>query len=474
MNTRQTYDPWWLRPAYGRPDSNGRPAVSRWVKDAGLGWLPAVMCLVLFRLMTIPDSFDDAQLSNPAGSPVNKVLWLCMIAGGSYVVSQRWKVLRSMWRDLNPMFKVFVALAVISVLWSIDRPLSIQRLMRMTAQLLVGLSMVLADWNPDRYVSIFRKLTALFLTSSLIFGMVRPDLAIHQELAYELLGAWRGLCSHKNDFGNVCAISLVFWMHGLVNRRVSRLVGLAGVGLCLTCVKLSRSSTSLTMSVVIIVVSLIFVNLGERGRRRAPVFVWVLASILLVYALALLKIIPGSGVLFLPVIMLTGKNLTFTGRSDIWDVLLDHVHRRPLLGSGYGGYWEPGATPGTESYEMYERLQTFYPSEAHNGYLEVLNDLGVVGEVVLIAYLIFYVRQALVIYRILPQQGMFYLLVFFQQTLANFTEAHWFSVRSFSFVITSFATLAMGRELMEIRMEAGKRPPPVVVEPGSDPPRGAN
>mgnify|MGYP006137444093 CR=1 FL=1 len=76
-----------------------------------------------------------------------------------------------------------------------------------------------------------------------------------------------------------------------------------------------------------------------------------------------------------PIGMLTGKDLTFTGRTDIWDILVEHIKLNPYLGTGYGAYWT-GPVAGSLSNEFMLRLH-FYPGSAHNGYLEILNDLGV-------------------------------------------------------------------------------------------------
>ena len=73
----------------------------------------------------------------------------------------------------------------------------------------------------------------------------------------------------------------------------------------------------------------------------------------------------------------------------------------------------------------------FYPNESHNGYLEIVNDLGFVGLIVLFAYLIQYVRQAV---RLIPfdrNQAGLYLAVFFQQAVMTFPRAAgWIRIRA--------------------------------------------
>jgi exopolysaccharide production protein ExoQ len=68
-----------------------------------------------------------------------------------------------------------------------------------------------------------------------------------------------------------------------------------------------------------------------------------------------------------------GKDPTLTDRTKIWAFLLN-MHTNPLLGTGYESFW------------MGSRLQSFWQTaglghlnEAHNGYLEIYLNLGLIG-----------------------------------------------------------------------------------------------
>lgn len=59
-----------------------------------------------------------------------------------------------------------------------------------------------------------------------------------------------------------------------------------------------------------------------------------------------------------------GKNLTFTGRTDIWDIVIGHISNRPLLGYGF------------LDYETRNLMIPF--GKAHNTYLQILFNGGMV------------------------------------------------------------------------------------------------
>ena len=171
---------------------------------------------------------------------------------------------------------------------------------------------------------------------------------------------------------------------------------------------------------------------------------------------------------------ITGKDRTFTGRTNIWYLLRLHIAQSPLLGTGYGAYWI-GPVPSSPSFEMVKRL-FFYPTEGHNGYLDVINDLGYVGGVCLIAYFVAYLRQAIGLLQLNRGSGTLYLIIIFRAFLADMSESHWFSVLSIDFVIFTLATFSLSRELLyaqqtrviapaEARRRGSQRVPPATPLP---------
>jgi hypothetical protein len=181
---------------------------------------------------------------------------------------------------------------------------------------------------------------------------------------------------------------------------------------------------------------------------------WIIglgASALMICSLAALRLIPGLSILLRPLSMLTDKDPTFSGRTAIWNIVAEHIALRPFLGSGFGAYWV-GPITGTPSYQFVTQLY-FYPTEAHNGYLDVVNELGLVGGVCLLGYLFVYLRQSLHVFAHARMQGALYLGVLFEQLVENMTESRWFNVLCVQFVILTVTTFALARAEFEIRLQ---------------------
>jgi exopolysaccharide production protein ExoQ len=190
-------------------------------------------------------------------------------------------------------------------------------------------------------------------------------------------------------------------------------------------------------------------------KRYLPYLLGIFVVALLLYSLAMLRLVPSLEFLLKPVAMVTGKDQTFSNRTAIWQVINDHIALRPLLGNGYGAYWT-GKDPTTASYDMVRRLY-FYPSEGHNGYLDIINDLGAVGGLCLVGYILIYLRQGLQIFAKLRAEGALYLVLLFNQLIANLTESRWFNVLTIEFVIMTMVTFAMARTLLQLRAAAAQR-----------------
>ena len=432
----------------------GRAAAPAWVRDDRHSWLLSLLVGVLTILMIVPEGFNYANLSTAdapkAGSALSRLLWLALLGGSLLVLAWRTTVAWLVLRFGNPCLLAFFVLAVCSVAWSIEPSVTVRRLIRLGTILLVCSAFVLASWHRHRFQALVRPLLSAILLGSLLFGLLRPDLAIHQESSAELVGAWRGLANHKNTLGALSSMTCILWFHAWITREVRRLPAIAGGGVALACLLLSRSSTSL-MATLFVFGFLLLLLRGPLGLRRyMPWVTGLFVAVLLTYALAVLRLVPGLEILLKPITLLTGKDLSFTGRSEIWEIIVEHIRLNPLLGSGYGAYWT-GIDPGSPSF-VFEQKLYFYPGSAHNGYLEVANDLGAVGLVLLAGYMTSFVGASLRLFREDRAQGSLYLGLFFQQAISNLSETHWLSVLNVDIVVVTLASMALARGLLELRL----------------------
>ncbi len=67
-----------------------------------------------------------------------------------------------------------------------------------------------------------------------------------------------------------------------------------------------------------------------------------------------------------------GNPFALTGRVYLWPIVLEYAGERPILGYGHDAFWSP------ERIEEISMRQNWAVGSAHNGYLEMLVNLGVV------------------------------------------------------------------------------------------------
>jgi exopolysaccharide production protein ExoQ len=312
------------------------------------------------------------------------------------------------------------------------------------------LSIPLAGWQRQRLQQIALPPVMTILVVSLMIGILFPDLVEESGNDISLKNAWHGITFQKNGFGTTASIVTILCVHRLLAPGRHTFWTFAGIAISLTCLTLSRSSTSL-LSMLVSVVFVILVLRVHVIRQRFTIPVTVaIFSLILVYELAVQNLIPGVNTLLAPIMHLTGKDMTFSARSMIWDIIKQHSAAAPWLGTGYGAYWT-GPNPDSPVYILFMHLMYFYPTQSHNGYLEILNDLGRVGLICLLAFLVFFVRQGLQLLKFDRGQAVLYLALLFQQMVDNLSESEWFS-RTGTCAILLLVSTCLSRALAEHRL----------------------
>jgi uncharacterized membrane protein YuzA (DUF378 family) len=95
------------------------------------------------------------------------------------------------------------------------------------------------------------------------------------------------------------------------------------------------------------------------------------------YALAALLFIVTAQITFdvVSVIQeLRGKE-TYDGRGELWSILLS-AGINPIIGVGFESFW---MGPRVQTLWSMPQFRTWKPNEAHNGYLEIYLNLGIIG-----------------------------------------------------------------------------------------------
>lgn len=443
------------RPLILRPSSVAPSAAARrgWVPDSRGSLVATVLVWVMIIYLVVPAGYvsgsgDDTGMAGP--NAYLRTFKLGLLAVSAVIVLWRARLAWFEMRSLNSFFSVFLVLVPLSALWSVNTSATLNRWITVLSIANVCLAFTLLGWHRTRFQEVVRPVVTVMLIASLIFGILYPQDAIEVGEG-TLKNAWRGLTAQKNQFGMLSSFGVLFWLHAWLNGERKWWLAFPGIAVAALCVLLSRSSTALAATVLSSAFLLLAMAAPSNLRRYMPYIVSAFAIVVVVYALAVLDIIPGMSLLLDPVAELSGKDMTFSNRAVIWSIIKEHIALAPLLGSGYGAYWT-GPVPSSPSYAFMGRM-FFYPSQSHNGYLEIVNDLGFVGLFCLLGYLVSWVYQSLQLMKFDRAQGLLFLALFFQQAITNLSESTWLAVNSaFAIAVATLATFSLSRALLEQRL----------------------
>jgi O-antigen ligase len=427
------------------------PYVARpvsYASDGGYTLALSVLFWLIFYL-NLPDNLNGYAGNGGEVETANSMarnIKVGMIILSVYLIASRWSALRLFAKNINVGAAVILLLAPLSALWSIDPSATLLRFVSLASIVLVCVAACVNGWHRRRFQQLALPPLMFILIASLVVGIALPDRITEIGTDLSQKDAWHGITHGKNEFGMIASFGTIICFNSWLAREGRGYWAFAGSVVSVVCLMLSRSNTSQFATLVGVGSMALLMRVSAIRQRHATIVVLGLAATILLYELAIQDVIPGVNTLLAPIMTLTGKDATFSARTFIWKIIKDHIQGAPYLGTGYGAYWL-GPLRTSPSY-IFVSLMYFYPMEAHNGYLDMVNDLGMLGLVCLLLFLFWYMRQALQLLRIDPTQAALYIGLLLQEMVINMSESDWLS-RTNTFAVLLFATACLSRGLLE-------------------------
>ena len=269
------------------------------------------------------------------------------------------------------------------MLWSVDPPTTLRRGV-LYVLFILGAIGISENLSGDEFMDLLREVCFLSAVLSLVLLVAVPHDALTPQI-----GGLRGIFPHKNILGMVMVAGVLASLHGLRIGGGRRLACVVMIVVFFVAIVLSRSGTSLMTAMTFCGVDLILTLLRRGGAGRA------FGLLLVAVALPVLLVVIVSPDLILN---LLGKDPTLTGRTLLWEYVEHYIGERPLLGWGLMAFWSP-SNPLAEA--ISNALGWVIP-EAHNGVLELLLEVGVVGTLL---FLVVMVRNVVLALRCLGTQA---------------------------------------------------------------------
>ncbi|PDT32168.1 hypothetical protein CO660_01820 [Rhizobium sp. L9] len=345
-------------------------------KETLVRWLLTVMLYITLLRATgmwygYPSNFDDGISVDPL--PQKLMLYSLIPMMGVYFILEPNRFL-SYFRRIPVLVIVVAGFSLISLALSISFGASARGVAAVTVLTIAPLL------YRRRYGSVetFRLLTnfAIFAAfANVLYTVAFPRFAI---MGGSYAGMVKGLFYHKNTMGQFFAVAFVVVVSiGLpaAKLRYRTLLRWTALLLMLLLIAVSRSSTAvvmLAMGLATLAGLKMMFKIGNSGVR----------SFFLFFLCLILGFVGASAYLGAAQLIADafGKDLTFSGRTNIWEQLIPLVYDKPIFGYGFALFRQP------EIMEQFVRV-TFDARSTHNTYLELALNIGVPGTIAWVAFL---------------------------------------------------------------------------------------
>jgi exopolysaccharide production protein ExoQ len=359
-------------------------------------------------------SDSDADSSSDAGSLYNQVVLPAMFLTVCILVYAYRIRVRVLLAAIIPMGPLLLVIAL-STAWSEYPELTIRRASHELVEATTLALLAACFSNANVMLAIFFRAFLILGCLDLLSSAIFPG-------SFTELG-FAGIHGHKNLAGQFFFEALPVYLMGTLYKVISgnRLLGLFSLVSGAAMLVLTQSKTSVGATLVGFSLVLLTRGLSRRNLTfRVPLVLFCFLGLLCAIA-AIISWGPDE-----LLEMLVGDP-TLTGRDQIWRYAATKFDGSPIVGVGYGAIWQVGPTIQLALQEM--GLLVF--NEAHNGYLEIAAQLGIVGILCLLIFLIATLLNALSYWATIEKHtfcgaGALTIYFFWGLALYNITESFYF------------------------------------------------
>lgn len=348
-------------------------------------WIPLLWLLIIGTRpvsMWFGSGIETESLADyTEGSPLDRLVYSVLILIGISVLMKR-KLQGINIFKANYWLFLFFFYWTFSLIWSDFPFVGFKRLIKDLGNVIMIL-IVLTEFDSIKAVkAILARYVYIVIPLSVLFIKYYPDIGRYYHVwTWEVY--YSGIGIGKNALGSIVLFSGLFLVWDLVQiksdngftRRKLFLINRT-ILILMALWLLTKASSSTSLFCLVLGTSIILFFRFPSIKKKIKYFGTY--SILLALLILFFYFVPGTLEL---VVGLLGRDITFTGRTDLWaDLLREPIN--PILGYGYKSFWlSPGAA------HMWDKYY-YHPIQAHNGYLETYLDGGIIGLSLLLALII--------------------------------------------------------------------------------------
>jgi exopolysaccharide production protein ExoQ len=342
-------------------------------RGASLHFFEKVFVVVVILLSTgallpLLHRETSAILDVIQGDRRSQIVWASVYGITILLVAMRWRqVAYTATRD--KLLLLLLGIAIVSVLWSVAPELTLRRSVALVGTTLFG-AYLATRYSTNELLRLLAWALGIVVLLSIVFALALPSYGIYTDPRGE---AWRGIYWHKNALGRTMALSAMVFLFLALSSRSRRWIAWACFGLSVALLLLSESITSLAVLLIILALLPLYKALRWRSTPAVPFYVIAILS-------------GGVAIAWLganaeDILSALGRDLTLSGRTELWSAVLEMIRQRPWLGYGYRAFWLGWTGESAHVWLWMLRIGANYEA-ADNGFLDLWLYLGLLGVLV--------------------------------------------------------------------------------------------
>jgi O-antigen ligase len=315
-----------------------------------------------------PITVEDALNIKEEGSLTQQAIYLLVYSGGTFLLLNhllRWTKPRAVLLLGWPLI-LLLTWSFLTIGWSGLPDVTLRRCIAVLGTVIVGVYGGLR-FTPAEMVRLISYVAVPALVGSLALALIDPSHAISYG------GQLRGTFIHKNSLGGFAALAILTLIARQMDTEYRNAVARYWDRiLCLTSFFVLLFSESATPVPSLVVGLAVFAIAMALRRSNGRLWAWfpAIVAVLLVMGPVLSTEFRST------IVEDLGRSSTLSGRTAIWYFVVEMINKNPWLGYGYGAFWQGISSPGALLWQL---TGDYSAVNAHNGYLQLLLDVGIIG-----------------------------------------------------------------------------------------------
>jgi len=318
-----------------------------------------------------------------SGDPIERTVLAVLMLFGLIILFKK-KIKWSQVVEQNIYLIIFFLWMGASIFWS-DFPLvSLKRWFRLIGDLIMVM-VILTEPQPVKAIrNIFRRIAFVLLPLSILFIKYFRNIGV--AFSYFGVERWAGVTTHKNNLGELALLCSLFFIWNIITLKGKKraFLDILFLSMALFLLVGSKSMTSLIGFIIGIIIIITLFSMKKRINELGSVL-FIIPLIGLIISILFIVLLTNSAVAM--IFSGLGRDMTFTGRTDLWRELIKIASQHPILGAGYGSFWI-----GDISHNLWSTF-TWRPNQGHNGYIDIYLELGAVGLIILVIIIVYAYRN---------------------------------------------------------------------------------